>query len=390
MYYILYRVIFLNGYTMLKLNTIGLLPPCVSKDQGFDLLKSITNVSSLIGELKSELKYSIVSKQLVYLFSLKESVQSTRIEGTQVTFSDMFDSNLSNKKEKEIQEVVNYNRALTYGIELIHKNMPFSTRLIKDLHSILIKNAIGTKSASGEYRKVQNFIGPDNNIDHAVYIPISADKISLYMENLEYYANREFHKSFNSYSDKDLYIINEKAPALLMLAIMHAQFESIHPFLDGNGRMGRILIALMAVKYKLVDSPVFLVSEELEKERARYYDLLNAVRGTNPDWYSWLKFFISCSERMAKNLILKIQNSHKLANDGISSCTIASQQDAYLSTFTKCCITVKELSNLKKMSEVTARKALNALADKGLLYSEKTVKRNKRYLNYDLKRILDA
>ena len=235
MYYILYRVIFLNGYTMLKLNTIGLLPPCVSKDQGFDLLKSITNVSSLIGELKSELKYSIVSKQLVYLFSLKESVQSTRIEGTQVTFSDMFDSNLSNKKEKEIQEVVNYNRALSYGIELIHKNMPFSTRLIKDLHSILIKNAIGTKSASGEYRKVQNFIGPDNNIDHAVYIPISADKISLYMENLEYYANREFHKSFNSYSDKDLYIINEKAPALLMLAIMHAQFESIHPFLDGNG-----------------------------------------------------------------------------------------------------------------------------------------------------------
>ena len=121
---------------------------------------------------------------------------------------------------------------------------------------------------------------------------------------------RFIHHS-KKYNGSEGVVLDEKIELLIKMAIMHAQFESVPPFCDGNGRLGRILIVLMAMSYDLVDFPVFLVSEELAKERARYYALLNGIRGDNPDWYLWINFFLECCERMTSKQIEKMKNAEQ-------------------------------------------------------------------------------
>lgn len=364
------------------------LPPSMSIKEAVILLQKLAKVNMIIGSMKSEFGHSLVGDSLVSLFSLSESVQSTRIEGTQVTFYDMFEKTSNKQKEWEKQEVLNYQEALKHGLLLIENGMPFSTRLIKELHKILMINARGTNSAGGEYRRIQNFIGPDSKIEHAVYIPVEAQTISEYMENLEFFVNGVHHSSFTQIDDNDLFTIDENADPLLKIAIMHAQFESIHPFLDGNGRLGRILIALMAVKYGLVNVPVFLVSEELEKERSRYYDLLNGIRGEEPDWFAWLSFFIDCCGRMSDQLVKKMQTSSQLAEQGLKKIKLDSERKAWLLSFQCPRLTVKDVVQACKMNISTARKALNALVEYDLLFTSKNIKRNKAYINYNLIRLL--
>ncbi|WP_294564701.1 Fic family protein [uncultured Succinatimonas sp.] len=364
------------------------LPPSMSIKEAVILLQKLAKVNMIIGSMKSEFGHSLVGDSLVSLFSLSESVQSTRIEGTQVTFYDMFEKTSNKQKEWEKQEVLNYQEALKHGLLLIENGMPFSTRLIKELHKILMINARGTNSAGGEFRKIQNFIGPDSKIEHAVYIPVEAQTISEYMENLEFFVNGVHHSSFTQIDDNDLFTIDENADPLLKIAIMHAQFESIHPFLDGNGRLGRILIALMAVKYGLVNVPVFLVSEELEKERSRYYDLLNGIRGEDPDWFAWLSFFIDCCGRMSDQLVKKMQTSSQLAEQGLKKIKLDSERKAWLLSFQCPRLTVKDVVQACKMNISTARKALNALVEYDLLFTSKNIKRNKAYINYNLIRLL--
>nr|WP_255460141.1 MULTISPECIES: Fic family protein [unclassified Gemella] len=183
-----------------------------------------------------------------------------------------------------------------------------------------MNNARGTTSNKEEFRKIQNFIGSDKKIENAVYIPIDSNEIPVYMTNLEYFINEEKHRDFEVDVKEDSTIFDHSVDSLLRIAIMHAQFESIHPFLDGNGRLGRILIALMAVKENIIEFPLFFVSEELEKERIRYYNSLNATRADNPDWISWIYFFLNASERMSNKIIEEIESSEQLAKYGISKC----------------------------------------------------------------------
>lgn len=158
--------------------------------------------------MKSDFSHSIVASPLVSIFSLNESVQSTKIEGTQVTFLEMIEP--SNRKGWKQQEVLNYKKALDLGVDLIKGGMPFSNKLIQKLHIVLMTNARETNSAGGEYHKIQNLIGPNSNIEHAVYIPVSAAEIPQYMENLEYFMNGEVHSSFKKYNGSEGVVLDEK------------------------------------------------------------------------------------------------------------------------------------------------------------------------------------
>lgn len=364
------------------------LPVAISLEKAAVLFQKLAKVNRSIGQLKSEFAHSIVNNSLVSVFALQESVQSTRIEGTQVTFNDMLEDKENRKQSWEKTEVNNYQKALETGAERIKAGYPLSTRLIKELHAILMENARGTTSSGGEFRKIQNFIGPNNKIEDAVYIPIAAHEIEDYMENFDFYINGQAHSSFRKFNKTDGIILEENTDPLLKAAIIHAQFESIHPFLDGNGRLGRILIALVALKEGIVDCPIFLVSEELEKERARYYDLLNGVRGDNPDWYAWLNFFVEACGRMTEKLLNKLSDAENLAVDGLKKCDLESERNIWLYSFSDPYTNAARVAEKLNISPATARKGLNKLAEEGLLYADESVKRNKTYRNYDLLRII--
>lgn len=372
---------------------VQLLPPRVEIKDALTLYKKVADIKTLIGQLNSELNHSLVDYEVMQILSLQESVQSTRIEGTQVTFADMIEQATQEHKSKEVVEVINYRKALQRGIDLLRAGYPISSKMIQELHSILMSGeARGTTSSSGEFRKIQNFLGPDNDIKNAVYIPVSAEKIPAYMTNLEYYINRENHISFIDYNDEDVEyeILDENVDPLIKTAIIHAQFESIHPFLDGNGRLGRILIVLCFMMDDLIDQPVFFISEELERERLRYYNRLNGTRGDDPDWYSWIDFFLSASQRMAKNLLQKLKDIDELATNGLEiiNSENSTVNKIWFYTFSNPFCTVKEVAEQLGITPQTARKHLKHIADKGLLELDQSKKRNQVFVNYDLLSIL--
>lgn len=371
------------------LKGITKLPISVSKEKSIEIYKQLTKTNLVVGKMDTHINRSLVNDSLLSLLSFNESVQSTRIEGTQVTFHDFMEN--KNKKELDWQnkEVSNYHEALMYGVDQIQRhNMPISTRLLRSIHSILMEDARGTSSASGEFRKIQNFIGPNNKIEDAAYIPIPPNEINSYMENLEFFINGENHYSFDiEKKDSEEYFPYDSS-SLLKMAIAHAQFESIHPFLDGNGRLGRILLVLISVKESLVSSPIFFVSEELEKERIRYYNSLNSTRGQSPDWSTWLLFFLQVSERMANNIIQKLLSAEKLATDGMNHCETDMQKNIWLATFTNPIATAKEISSFLNIHPTTAKKGLDFLVTKNMLDRDDSRKRNQKYYNYDLIRAI--
>ncbi|WP_414733529.1 Fic family protein [Acetobacterium carbinolicum] len=367
---------------------VSKLPVSVSESDAIKIFEILAETNLKMGQIKTKFDCSIVSNPLVQVLTLSESVQSTRIEGTQVTFSDMIEEKNKKHSRWEIIEVTNYQTALNQGADRISQGYPISTRLIKELHKILMDRGRGTAQASGEFRKIQNFIGPTNRIEDAVYLPVEANKIDSYMENLEFFINGEKHSSFENKTKDNTFVFDYKAQPLIKTAIMHAQFESIHPFLDGNGRLGRILVALNLIKEDLISEPIFLVSEELEKEKSRYYDLLNGVRGDNPDWAPWIIFFLNACKRMSENLLKKLGEVDKLAREGLSKCNTKTEEEVWIFSFSEPVTTAPEVAKKVGISANTARKALGSLSEAGLIYADKYAKRNKRYRNYDLVRIL--
>ncbi|HAR6551341.1 TPA: Fic family protein [Staphylococcus pseudintermedius] len=376
----------------MTLQGIDFLPPQVTLENTLDLYKSVAEINSLIGALNTQINHSLVSTQMIQLLTLSESVQSTRIEGTQVTFLDIIEETPNEQKSTEVTEVLNYKDALDYGVMQIKNGNPITTRLIHELHKILMgRNTRGTTVSSGEFRKIQNFIGPSSNIKDAVYIPVPAHEIDDYMTNWEHYINRVKHPSFNQVLKEGHTLLDEQSDPLIKTAIMHAQFESIHPYLDGNGRLGRILIVLNMMAESAVNAPIFFVSEELERERLRYYNLLNSVRGSHADWYKWIHFYLRACQRMILNLQTKLENIETLAKEGLKKINQAAGSkimDVWFYTFTTPNVTVKYAAKSLNMSENTARMHLNTLVELGMIDVDHARKRNKVYVNYDLLQIL--
>ena len=366
------------------LEGIKKLPIEIQNKDAIEIFKKLSSVNKKIGKLDTILRKSIVNKSILSLLTLNESVQSTRIEGTQVTFYEIMENKSKKNKSWQQTEVLNYHKAIEHGVKLIKSGDVISTRMIKELHAILMEDARGTVSNKGEFRKIQNFIGPDKKIENAVYIPINANLINEYMTNLEYFINGEYHRDFDKKVGEDKELFDHQIDSLLRIAIMHAQFESIHPFLDGNGRLGRILIVLMAIKEKIMEAPLFFVSEELEVERIRYYNTLNETRGETPSWISWIIFFLNASERMANKIIEKIETAETLASTGLNKCKTSFQSDVWLATFREPIATATDIAEITGYHKQTVKKELDYIVVNNLLDKDKSSRRNIKYYNYDL------
>jgi len=241
------------------------------------LLSSIPNPAVLLSPLTTQ-----------------EAVISSKIEGTQSTMGEILEyeaegasAGLTPEKEADINEVLNYREAVWQAIEAL-RELPLCQRVIKKAQWTLLQGVRGQDKSPGEYRKVPNWIGPSGcTIDNARYVPISADKLGEGMSNWEKY-------------------IHGQAPdKLIQLAILHAEFEALHPFLDGNGRIGRMFVPLFLYKAGLIQGPIFYVSAYLEANRDEYYDRLLAV-SRDGNWSDWCAFFL-------KTLKIQAEDNHDKA-----------------------------------------------------------------------------
>lgn len=206
----------------------------------------------------------------------KEATQSSKIEGTQTNMEEVFlkKEDVSSEKRDDWEEVQNYIQAMNHAVHLLHK-LPFSSRLIKQTHKILLQGVRGNHKLPGEYRSSQNWIG-GASINDAVFIPPIHDTVNDFISDIEKFAND----------------LENPMPDLLKIALIHYQFETIHPFLDGNGRVGRLLITLYLVNKGILKRPILYLSDFFEKHRTLYYDNLMRAR-THNDINQWFKFFLT-------------------------------------------------------------------------------------------------
>ncbi|GAX89080.1 Fic family protein [Effusibacillus lacus] len=346
---------------------------------GEDVIDQLTFINELINANKSVAQYQIMlrnakvsPKLLLNPIMLNEAVQSTKIEGTQVTLDEVLEVEAqSRKNNKDVQEVMNYFHALNQGMETL-RMLPISTRLFKLLHKTLMSNAVrGSNRSPGEYRKSQNFIGPAGcTIETATYIPPEPQLVDKYMDNLEKYIN----------NPKDN--LNE----LVRIAIIHAQFETIHPFLDGNGRIGRILIPIYLYYKEVIDYPNFFLSETLEKDKHKYYRYLNDTRYKS-DWNQWIKFFLESVDIQARKNIKLIEEFNNLyehdlaiAQRLVNSSSIKTLVDAM---FQRPVFTVKTMTIATGLSDATCRRYLATLEENRLIFSNNK-QRSKTFYYYNL------
>jgi Fic family protein len=215
----------------------------------------------------------------VYMYVRREAVLSSQIEGTQSTLEDLLAVELEPRPAwrhlpHDVDEVVRYVHAMRYGLGRL-SDLPLSLRLIKEIHRELLAGGRGSHRLPGEFRTSQNWIGPDNaGLADATFVPPPVHEMKQALDNFE----RFLHE--------------DELPALVHAGVAHAQFETIHPFLDGNGRVGRLLITFLLVLRGILHRPLLYLSVYLKRNRAEYYDRLMAIR-TAGDWEAWLRFFLT-------------------------------------------------------------------------------------------------
>lgn len=243
-----------------------------------------------------------------------------------------------------------------------------------------MKDARGSTSSAGQYRTVQNFIGPTKEIKDASYIPPEPQLMGAYMSNLERYMNG------HPYAQEEADTLHP----LIKAAIIHAQFESIHPFLDGNGRLGRILIVLYLLQTNIIDTPFFFLSEELEKEKFKYYAMLNGVRGIGkkePDWKNWILFFLDATIRMAEHQYRKLDQAEALYQGGVTKLEHPSTKTVWKSLFMNPITTVHPIAEATTLAPSTIRKSLKQLEELNMVFGDNR-RRNRRFYHYDFIHIM--
>jgi Fic family protein len=257
----------------------------------------LEKAASRLGELNSFSKLVPSIDLFLRLHITKEAVVSSRIEGTKTQMDEALsaEEDIAPERKNDWQEVTNYVKALKQAIVALD-TLPISARLIRNIHGILLDSVRGEQKQPGEFRKSQNWIGGNSLLD-ASFIPPNQEFVPELMSDLESFLH-----------NKDIQV-----PSLIKIGIAHYQFETIHPFLDGNGRIGRLLIPLFLVDQKILDKPLLYISAFFEKDKSLYYDNLMLVR-TKSDMTHWLKYFLVGLIDTAENAIQTLTHVIELKN----------------------------------------------------------------------------
>jgi len=306
----------------------------------------------------------------LYMYVRKEAVLSSQIEGTQSTLSDLLmyeNEEVAGIPEQDVVEVSSYVAALEHGLKRIQEGFPLCLRLIREMHEILLSKGRGSSKQPGEFRRSQNWLG-GTRPGNAKYVPPPPEQVMDLLSSLEKFLHDE----------------TGKMPILIKAALAHVQFESIHPFLDGNGRIGRLLITFILCVDGVMRQPLLYLSLYFKNNRSSYYDHLQSVRETG-DWEEWLKFFLQGVIETAHQavetvqLVLKIftEDRQKIENSGKASATTHIVHNYLQKTPI---IDSKKISQYCKISLPTTNKALHHLIEIGILKEATGKARNKIYV----------
>ena len=311
----------------------------------------------------------------VSMYVRKEALMSSQIEGTQTTLEDVLDPNVSENANRDISDVINYIKATEYSIDRL-KALPLCNRLIKETHAVLMQNVRGQEKNPGEFRQSQNWIGGQGcTLKNARYIPPNVLDMQECISDLEKYINAD-----------------DTLDYLVRAALIHYQFETIHPFLDGNGRVGRLLITLFLMEKKVLSSPALYISYFLKKNRIEYYDRMTEIR-TKGNYEQWIKFFLRAvaeSAEDANKTILQLKALHEknfaLVSQSLKRPANALRLLEYLER--NPIIDVTKTSTALELTFNTVSNTVNRLIELGILASTTTANRNRTFAYTDYLDIL--
>ncbi|KAA6347954.1 Adenosine monophosphate-protein transferase SoFic [termite gut metagenome] len=335
-----------------------------------DVIKLLSKADRQLGRLDMYSEY-IDIEMFIQMHIAKEATQSSKIEGTQTNMEEAFlnEVDIASDRRDDWEEVQNYILAMNEAVQLLH-TLPFSARLIKQTHKVLLQGVRGQHKQPGEFRRSQNWIG-GATINDAIFVPPVHTSVADYISDLEKFANND---------EFDI-------PDLIKVALIHYQFETVHPFLDGNGRVGRLLIALYLVSKGILKQPILYLSDFFEKNRMYYYDNLMRVR-THNDMNQWLKFFLSGVIETAKkgvetfNAILLLQKYVDSALEKMGK----RSSDARLvmhHLYKKPIISVTTVTTIIGKTQQTAYTLVSDLEEAKILKEITGLQRNKLYVFQD-------
>ena len=363
----------LSGGAMYKSFRPAPLPPVIDMDN--EMVFLLTSATKALATLDTLSLYIPNMNLFVSMYVRKEALLSSQIEGTQATLEDVLDPLIEKNANQNVADVVNYIKATEFALERMN-TLPLCNRLIKETHEVLMSGVRGQEKNPGEFRTSQNWIGAaGSSLKNARYIPPNPEDMINAMSDLEKYIN----------SDDSLDL-------LIQAALLHYQFETIHPFLDGNGRVGRLLITLFLMEKKVLNSPALYISYYLKKNRIEYYDRMSEVR--NKDNYEqWIKFFLNAIKESADesvNTIKKLSKLHDANIKKIDAMGRAAKNARAVFDYLEQnpIIDIGKTAEELNLAFSTVSLAVNRLVDAGILIQTNNANRNRVFAYEDYLEIL--
>lgn len=354
----------LSGEAMYQSFKPNPLPPIPEIEMDEEIVKLLVDANRQLVKLDTASQLISNADLFISMYVRKEALISSQIEGTQCTLDDVLDPEVEANANLDVSDVINYVKATQYALKRLER-LPLCCRLIREIHEVLMENVRGQDKTPGEFRHSQNWIGPANcSLKDARYIPPNVEDMQTAMADLEKYINE-----------------NVDYDPLIRVALIHYQFETIHPFLDGNGRIGRLLILLYLMEQGLLAKPVIYISYFLKKNQIEYYDRISEVRRTG-NFEQWIRFFLEAVSKAASDSLEAIQqlsalhdrNIEKLPKTTRSKDNLRAVFD-YIEQYP--IIDIKRTAKELEVSYNTAATAVKKLVELGILQETTNAARNR-------------
>jgi Fic family protein len=298
----------LSGEAMYKSFKPSPLPPTPDINVDTEMLKKLVEANRALAKLVTTANLIPNVDLFISMYVRKEALISSQIEGTQCTLDDVLDPEAEQNMNLDVGDVINYVNATRYALEKLDE-MPLCNRLLREIHRELLSGVRGQEKNPGEFRKSQNWIGPANcSLKDARYIPPNVDDMNQAMTDLEKYMNED-----------------EELDSLIRIALIHYQFETIHPFLDGIGRVGRLMILLYLMQQGIITKPIIYISYFLKKNQIEYYDRISEVRRSG-NYEQWVSFFLEAVSAAATDSLETVEKLSALHTQNIEKLPVSNRK----------------------------------------------------------------